>query len=187
MRHVPYIAAYLAAIIAANWSVSHWGPQAAVYNAFVLIGLDLVCRDRLHDMWAGRMLWPKLAALVAIGSFLSWWVGDASGRIAVASAAAFAAAATIDAIVYHLSSRVEWLERCNRSNIAGAAVDSIAFQSIAFGWAFPFIFAQFVAKVAGGLVWSLILARFRPNEWEIENERRYGHLWGKGRSAGSRA
>jgi hypothetical protein len=45
------VLAYLVAIVAANWSVSHWGPRAAVYNAFILIGLDLVARDRLHDAW----------------------------------------------------------------------------------------------------------------------------------------
>jgi hypothetical protein len=152
------VGVYLAAIVAANWSVTEWGPQAAIYNAFLLIGLDLVTRDRLHDAWAGRMLWPKMGALIGAGSALSYLLGS-SGRIAVASCVAFACAATLDAVIYQLSRRLAWLERSNLSNIAGAGADSIAFQTIAFGWAFPFIFAQFVAKVAGGLVWSLILNR----------------------------
>jgi hypothetical protein len=154
---------YLAAIVAANWSVSHWGPKAAVYNAFLLIGLDLVARDRLHDAWAGRMLWPKMAALIAAGSALSYWAFGADGRIAVASCAAFAVAATLDALIYQAAHRLPWLERCNLSNIGGAAADSVAFQTIAFGWSFPLIFAQFTAKVAGGLFWSLVLRWWRTS------------------------
>jgi hypothetical protein len=155
------VLAYLAAIVAANWSVSHWGPKAAVYNAFLLIGLDLVARDRLHDAWAGRWLWPKMAALIAAGSALSYWAFGADGKIAVASCAAFALATTLDAIIYQAAHRLQWLERSNLSNIGGAAADSIAFQTIAFGWSFPLIFAQFTAKVAGGLCWSLILKWWR--------------------------
>lgn len=157
----PYVPVYLSAIALANWSVTHWGPQAAVYNAFLLIGLDLVARDKLHDAWAGRWLWLRMGALIAVGSAVSYWLFGADGRIAVASCLAFAAAATTDAVVYHLSRRASWLERSNRSNVAAAAVDSVVFQTVAFGWAFPFIFAQFVAKVAGGLVWSLLLNRGR--------------------------
>lgn len=152
---------YLAAIIAANWSVSHWGPRAAVYNAFVLIGLDLVARDRLHDAWRGRWLWPRMAALIATGSFLSWAFFNTDDRIAIASAAAFAAAATLDALVYQAARRWDWFRRSNLSNIAGAAADSVVFQTVAFGWSFPFIFAQFTAKVAGGVVWSFAFDRWR--------------------------
>jgi hypothetical protein len=151
------VAAYLAAIVAANYTITHWGREWAAYNAFLFIGFDLVARDRLHSAWAGRWLWPKLAALVTAGSLLSWWVADASGRIAVASGVAFAVAATADSIVYQLAHRLPWLERSNLSNVAGAGADSVVFQSVAFGWAFPFVFAQFAAKVAGGLCWSLLL------------------------------
>jgi uncharacterized PurR-regulated membrane protein YhhQ (DUF165 family) len=151
------VTVYLAAIIAANWSVTHWGPRAAIYNAFLFIGLDLVARDRLHDAWAGRWLWPRMAALVATGSLLSWWVADAGGKIAVASGIAFACAASLDALVYQTARRMPWFERSNLSNIAGGAADSMVFQSIAFGWSWPIVFGQFTAKVAGGVSWSLLL------------------------------
>lgn len=163
------VGVYLAAIVLANWSVAHWGPRAAVYNAFLLIALDLVCRDRLHDAWRGKWLWPRLGALVAAGSVISYGASVALGinagpfasvgEIAVASCAAFAVAFTLDALVYQWARRSPWLERSNLSNIAGAAGDSVVFQTAAFGWSFPFIFAQFVAKVAGGLVWSLVIDR----------------------------
>lgn len=168
------VVVYLVAIVAANWSVTHWGPRAAVYNAFLFIGLDLVSRDRLHDAWRGRWLWPKLAALILSGSLISWLFFQSSSRVAIASAVAFAIAATCDAIVYQLAHRWAWFERSNLSNVAGAAADSIAFQTIAFGWAFPFIFAQFCAKVAGGLVWSFLLRRSPGQEWLARNRALYG-------------
>ncbi len=160
-RSLPLVAVYLAAICAANWSVTHWGPRAAVYNAFVLVGLDLVTRDKIHDAWAGRWLWPRMGALVATGSILSYFVFGSGGRIALASAAAFACAATADALVYQAVHNLPWLERSNLSNVAGSAADSIVFQTAAFGWSFPFIFAQLTAKTAGGLCWSLIMRRKR--------------------------
>lgn len=156
-RSLPLVAVYLAAIIAANWSITHWGPKAAVYNAFLFIGLDLVARDRLHDLWAGRGLWPRMALLVATGSLLSYFVFGAGGKIAFASAAAFACAATLDTLVYQAAQRLEWFARSNLSNVFGAAADSVAFQTIAFGWSFPLIFAQFTAKTAGGVCWSLLI------------------------------
>lgn len=152
---------YLVAIVAANQSIDHWGPRAAVYNAFLFIGLDLVTRDRLHDAWRGPWLWPRMAALVAAGSLLSWWL-SVDGRIALASGVAFAIGATLDAAVYQAARRLPWFERSNLSNIFGAAGDSVAFQWIAFGWSWPIIFAQFTAKVAGGVCWSLLLRRVDP-------------------------
>jgi hypothetical protein len=79
MTRVTLVAAYLAAIVAANLSIAHWGPKAAVYNAFLFIGLDLVTRDRLHDLWRGRLI-RNMAALIATGSALccSGW---RSGRL----------------------------------------------------------------------------------------------------------
>lgn len=161
MKAAPYVALFLTAIVAANWSVDHWGPRAAVYNAAVLVAFDLVCRDRIHDLWEGRWLWPRMGLLVATGSLLSYYAFGVGGRIALASCIAFAIAATLDALVYHAARQLPWLERSNLSNVFGAAADSVAFQTIAFGWSFPLIFAQFTAKVAGGLVWSLLLGRWR--------------------------
>jgi uncharacterized PurR-regulated membrane protein YhhQ (DUF165 family) len=51
-----------------------------------------------------------------------------------------------------------WLKRANASNVAGAAVDSIAFPTIAFGVLLPHIIAlQFAAKIAGGAVWAVLI------------------------------
>lgn len=158
---------YLAAIIVANLTVAHWGPQAAIYNAFFLIGLDLTTRDALHDLWHGKLV-RNMALLIAAGSVLSYLLGLALGsgpfvgRIAVASCAAFAAAATADAIAYHLLRRRPWHERANQSNIVGAAADSFVFVALwPFGFQFSLAFTLFAAKVAGGVVWTFVLARRR--------------------------
>jgi hypothetical protein len=178
-----YVPIYLAAIIAANVSVAHWGPTAAAYNAFLFVGLDLVCRDRLHDSWARdeggalrtrRALWTRIAALVAAGSALSYALSrlldvgppGLAGKVAAASAAAFACAFLFDSIVYQAARHLPWLERSNLSNVAGAAADSVVFQTAAFGWNFPAVFAQFTAKVAGGFVWSVVVEWRRiAGEW----------------------
>jgi uncharacterized PurR-regulated membrane protein YhhQ (DUF165 family) len=161
MLKKPYllIGMYMAAIVAANLLVARFGPSVTVVNAFLFIGLDLSSRDRLHDMWHGKHLWGKMALLVLTGSALTVLLNWSAWRIAGASCAAFAAAATVDTITYHLLRGKTRLVRMNGSNVFSAAVDSIAFPALAFG--FPLLFGvmagQFAAKVGGGFVWSLIL------------------------------
>jgi queuosine precursor transporter len=157
------IAAYLTAIIIANLAVATFGPAITPLTAFLFIGLDLTTRDALHDRWRHRHLPLRMAALIAAGSLASWLINPAAGRIALASAIAFALAATADAGAYHFARRRPWLQRANASNVIGAAVDSLAFPTLAFGALLPWVVAgQFIAKVAGGAVWSLLLARLRP-------------------------
>lgn len=152
-----YVVLYLVAIILANLTVAAFGPGMTIVNAFLFIGLDLTARDRLHDAWRGNNLLPKMAALIAAGSVLSWLVNRNAGQIALASFVAFAAAATVDAIVYHiLGNYPRWL-RVNGSNIPSAFVDSLIFPTLAFGsFLLPIVLGQFAAKTLGGLVWSLI-------------------------------
>jgi uncharacterized PurR-regulated membrane protein YhhQ (DUF165 family) len=174
------VTAYLAAIVAANLSIAHWGPTAAIYNAFVFIGLDLTARDRLHDLWRGHLL-RNMAALIAAGSALSYvaglWIGTGPfvGQIALASCIAFGAAATADALAYHLLRSRPWYERANQSNLVGSAVDSFVFVAL---WPFPFnfttAFTVFAAKVAGGVCWSFLLRRTPGQEWFERNRARWG-------------
>ena len=152
-----YIIMYLVAIILANLTVAAFGPGMAIINAFLFIGLDLTARDRLHDTWRGDKLIPKMAALIAAGSILSWLLNRNAGQIALASFVAFAAAAIVDAVVYHLLGKYpRWL-RINGCNIPSAFVDSLVFPTLAFGGFLPgIVFGQFIAKTLGGFVWSLV-------------------------------
>ncbi len=162
-----YVVLYLAAIVAANLLVAQFGPSATVVNAFLFVGLDLTTRDRLHDAWHGDGLLWKMAALIAAGSALSWLVNRDAGQIALASFVAFAAAATVDALAYHLLRNRAWWQRANGSNILSAAVDSVVFPTLAFGALLPVIvLGQFVAKVAGGALWSVLLGYWREPEAE---------------------
>jgi hypothetical protein len=155
----PYVLAYLGAIVAANLLVATFGPTVVIVNAFVFIGLDLTCRDQLHDAWEGRWLLPKMALLIATGGAISFLLNAAAGQIAVASTVAFSVAAALDGLTYALLGDRVRMVRVNGSNVVGAAADSLIFPTVAFGALMPVIvLGQFIAKVTGGFVWSLILA-----------------------------
>lgn len=156
---------YLTAIVAANLLAAAFGPPATIPIALGLIGLDLTCRDALHERWRHQQLWPKMASLIAAGSLLSWAVQPTAGRIALASAAAFAAASTLDTLCYRLLDRHPLLTRVNGSNLAGATADSFIFPTLAFGVVLPWVIAgQLAAKILGGAAWSLLLFRRRVAE-----------------------
>lgn len=147
------IAAYAAAMTIANLSVATFGPSITPINAFVLIGLDLAMRDWLHV----RLKVWQMGLLIAATGALTFILNPAAGQIAIASACAFTAAALVDWGTF-TKLRGSWLFRANGSNVAGAAVDSLLFPTIAFGALMPHIVAmQFVAKVAGGGVWAWLL------------------------------
>ena len=149
---------YLAAIVAANLIIARLGPQATVVTAFLFIGLDITARDRLHESWQGRALWPKMAALIASGSLLSWLVNRNAGPIALASFIAFAASGAADTLTYHVLRRKRWFVKVNGSNVVSAAVDSLVFPTLAFGMLLPWVVVgQFIAKVAGGAAWAALL------------------------------
>lgn len=146
---------YAGAMTLANLSVASFGPAISPVNAFVLIGLDLALRDWLH---VRLRAWQMLALIVAAGA-LTYLLNPAAGKIAVASSCAFTAAALVDWLTF-ARLRGSWLLRANGSNVAGAAVDSLIFPTLAFGALMPHIVAlQFVAKVAGGAVWAWLLNR----------------------------
>lgn len=167
------IALYLLAIVVANLSVTWFGASASIVNAFLFIGLDLTARDSLHDRWKHNHLWRNMALLVLAGSALSALLNWNALPIAIASSVAFFAAGISDAIVYNLLGDRARFVRVNVSNIISAAVDSIVFPALAFGFPLliPVMVGQFVAKVAGGYVWSLILFR-RDAQLVIEGARK---------------
>jgi len=151
---------FLAAIVAANLSVAHFGPVSTPFNAFFLIALDLTLRDSLHEKWKGRSLGLKMLALIAVGAVITYAMNSNAGRIGIASVAAFAAASTVDFSLYQLFYKRRWIEKANYSNIGGGLTDSVLFPTIAFGMFMPWvIIAQFAAKTVGGFLWSLVIAK----------------------------
>lgn len=147
------IAAYAAAMTIANLTIAAFGPWVSPINAFILIGLDLALRDWLHIR---LKLW-QMGTLIAATGALTYVLNPAAGQIAVASAVAFTAAALVDWGTF-ARLRGSWMFRANGSNVAGAAVDSLVFPTLAFGVLMPHIVAmQFVAKVAGGALWAWLI------------------------------
>lgn len=150
------IGIYAIAMTLANLSIATFGPWISPINAFVLIGFDLALRDWLHMR---LKLW-QMGSLIAATGLLTWALNPAAGQIAIASAVAFTAAALVDWSVFAKMTGT-WFKRANGSNVAGAAVDSLIFPTIAFGVLMPHIVAmQFVAKIAGGALWAWMINKF---------------------------
>lgn len=144
--------------MAANLSIVYFGAQAAIWNAFVLIAFDLTARDALHEAWRGRHLWPKMLALIATGSLLSWWLNADAAQIALGSFVAFGLAGLSDAAIYAVLGDKSRLVKMNGSNVVSSTVDSVVFVLVA-GLPWFIIPGQIVAKIVGGAVWSVLLTR----------------------------
>lgn len=152
---------YLVAIVLANLAVTAFGPAASIPASFVFITLDLTTRDALHERWQGRHLWRNMALLIVSGSVLSALINWQAANIALASCVAFAGAGLADTLVYAALEERARLVKMNGSNVVSAAVDSILFPALAFGFPllWPIMIGDFVAKVTGGALWSLVLTR----------------------------
>lgn len=149
-----FVAVYIAAMVAANLLVWWLGPWFSPINSFLLIGLDLTLRDVMQE----RFTRWQLAGVILTGGALTWAMNPSAKHIAIASATAFVLAAVVDWAVYSFLRNRTWLVKANGSNLAGAAVDSVVFPTLAFGVFLPHIIAmQFAAKVCGGAIWSLLL------------------------------
>ncbi len=144
---------YVLLIIVANWSVGVFGPVVAPINAFLFIGVDLALRDYLHGVTTKLHMF----CLIILASFITYIFNIAPYHIAVASSIAFLLSQFADYIAFSYS-KGGWGARANKSNIVGAAVDSLIFPSIAFGsFMLEVVLLQFVAKVFGGWIFTLIV------------------------------
>ena len=154
------VVTYLAAIVFANLGVAWIGRWAMVAASWVLIPLDLTVKDALQERWEGRGIVVRLGGLILAGSVLSAAFSASAARIALASFVAFAVSSVADSLALAALCRHSKLVRVNGSNLAGAVVDSLLFQVVTFGSFTSWLFlAQSGAKLLGGFVWSVILAR----------------------------
>lgn len=157
-----YSLLFIGALIAANLSIATFGSWVSPINAFLLIGLDLSIRDKLHDQWSGSPY--KIGLLILVSGLISYLLNSSTGIIAIASVIAFCMSMIVDSFVYQLMKNKKWLVRSNLSNVAGAATDSLIFPTIAFGslmW--EIVLLQFASKVAGGFIWCHLINRSQKN------------------------
>ncbi|MEO8835236.1 MAG: hypothetical protein ABI364_00690 [Caldimonas sp.] len=154
MKTLILILLYVGAITGANLLVARYGPGILPLLAFVLIGFDLALRN-----WLQVRLRPwQMGALILFTGLLTYALNPAAQSIAIASAIAFAAAALAEWLTFS-NVNGKWLTRSVSGAVVGAAVDSVLFPTLAFGMLLPWVvLAQFVAKVAGGTLWSYLLS-----------------------------
>ena len=141
--------AIVVTVALANLATSHLGLVVAGFGLVVpagtyAAGLALGLRDALHE--AGGIRWV-LGAITA-GAIVSLLVGD--GRIALASAAAFAFAELADLAVYAPLRRRDWRVAVVASNAVGAVVDTLVFLTIA---GFPVTAATVGGQLLVKAVW----------------------------------
>ena len=147
---------YIAAICVANLTAAKFGVWITPFNAFLLIGLELVLRDIIHH----KLNKLQMIIVVLVAGVLSFLINADAKNIAIASFLAVVVSCLVDYIVY---SNVigSWEKRSNASNIASGFTDSLIFPVVAFGVFVPQVFfMQWAAKVFGGAMWAFILSRF---------------------------
>lgn len=156
------VALYLGSIVVANQAIVKWGAAAVPYVTLGLGFCTLGVRDLLHDLFGSHRR-VKMATLILVGAGLSYLVNADAALVAKGSAAAFFASETVDALTYHGLRDRPWLKRSNTSNIVGAAIDSIVFVSIVFGFTWTLVLIQTACKVLGGLAFALVFdGSWRP-------------------------
>lgn len=163
------VTAFVLAMAGANLAIALIGPWFLPVTAFVSVGIVLVSRDYLHDVWLDRWgggFWPRMIAMIAAAGVIAFAVDQSAARIAVASVAALTGSALVETAVFQTVVQRKWMTRSNTSNLAGALADSLIFPVVAFGFGFEglllLVLSQTAAKAAGGLFWSSV-ARFTLN------------------------
>lgn len=141
MKRIALAAAFVATVIAANWTLETfgmielplvaWMAPAGVFWA----GLGFGLRDALHE--AGGHRW--VLGCIAAGTALSYWLSDAvtipggHTSIALASGIAFGLSELADLAIYSPLRERQWVGAVIASNLAGAVIDSALFLWLAFG------------------------------------------------------
>jgi len=120
------------------------------------IALVFTLRDGIHERWGKGGAYR----LIAAASLMSWGLavltGNAVlGRVTLASVLAFAINEALDTEIYHMLRRKSKPIAILGSNAVSAAVDSVLFIAVAFGWLWPLIVGQYVVKmlIAGAVGW----------------------------------
>ena len=144
---------YAFAMTLANLLITKLGVWVSPINSFFLIGLTLVLRDWLHV----RLKTWQMGLLIFASGLITYALNSSAAQIAIASSVSFTVAALVDWLVF-IKVTGSWFKRSNISNVAGSAVDSCVFPTMAFGVIMPeIVAAQFAAKMFGGLLWSFVM------------------------------
>lgn len=153
------LAAYIAAIVAANWATSTLGLVPAGFGLMVTAGTyaagaALLLRDAVHESGG----WRWVVAAIAVGIGLSYIL--AAPAIAVASAVAFAASELADWGVFQPIRRRSLARAVLASSVVAAPIDTALFLWLAgFPLTWEAVAGQFIVKTgmaaaaAGIIAW----------------------------------
>lgn len=148
------LAAYIAAIVTANYVTVHYGLVSVGFGFLVTAGtfaagFALLARDFVQRY--GNVKWALAA--IGIGAVLSWFL--ASPALAVASTVAFAGAELVDLSVYTPARRkTGFIGGAILSNIVSAPIDSVLFLWLA---GFPLTLAAVEGQFVGKVVWATLV------------------------------
>lgn len=176
LAEVVCVVLFITVMAVANLVIATFGPWLLPVTAFVSVGISMVARDYLHDVWSGQPggFWLRMFSMVVAAGALAWLVDANAGLVAIASALALTGSAIVDTAAFAWLIRSRWLIRSNGSNIFGSLADSIIFPLVAFGVAgvggwqafILLVLAQSATKAAGGLFWSLVI------RWTLNPDKR---------------
>lgn len=152
-RDAAALAAYITAILAANWLTSRFGQvrlpgltlqvTAGTYAA----GAALLLRDVVHEVSGPRWVFAGIAGGAVLTAFTS-------PSLAVASTAAFLLAEVFDMGVYAPLRKHGWARAALVSGCVGAMVDTIAFLHLA---GFPLTWSAVGGQLVGKALWATAL------------------------------
>ena len=170
------VAVLFGSMLAANYVTTDYGFVPVGFGLYAtagtfFAGFALAARDAINDAW-GRL---AVVAVILIGTLVSFTLS--APEIAIASAAAFLVAESLDFAVYvPLRKRAKfgdkkWAVAVVASNVVGAIADTVVFLGVAFGSAaiLPALPGQLVGKsyatvmylLIGWAVARLVISRFR--------------------------
>ena len=151
---------YILSVVLANLSASHFGIWVTPINAFFLIGLEITVRDLLHE----RITHLKLLGIVLVAGTTSYLINVDTQNIAIASFIAVTVSCLLDYFVFK-KVKGSWLKKSNSSNVVSSLSDSLIFPAVAFGsFNTGVVLMQFILKLFGGFIWSLIISKLRLNQ-----------------------
>lgn len=161
---------YIAMFIIANFLVLNFGKTGILIASSIFIPFDFVMRCYFQETWKGKDLVFRMGGLILIASVISYFMNYEVKEIAIASFFSFLSSQIIAAILYQLLKKRDYLIKVNGSDLFAIIVDSVIFQSIAFGGiAWGITGGQILIKFVGGFVWYLILFKLLKIQKKWEN------------------
>lgn len=128
---------YISAVLSANYTAVWFIPLPVfglVALGTLLFGATFTARDYVHRL--GRPRVYVMIFIAALSSAFLAWIGATPWRVVVASVAAIILSETADTEVYATLIEKSWLERVIGSNMVSIPLDTILFNTLAFGGVF---------------------------------------------------